>query len=172
MKTNINLSKEEVNKQVTEKVLGTMVGNIVFGDEGVYVIRPYSTAEENRAALSANPEQLEHDKAEALKFALEKIAVRMEHCELELNRNFATATVVNPDGIAWNGGVFSLPTYKLMKDLIERNPTNWLELSKPELTQIIRAIYLQRSKSTLHYYDMRIQELAFNIATELLCCHE
>ena len=168
MKKDVNLNKEEVNKQVTEKVLGTMVGNIVFGDEGVYVIRPYST----EADRTPDPEQLERDKAEALKFALEKVAVRMEHCELELNRNFATANVVTPYGIAWNGGLFSLPTYKLMKDLIERNPTNWLELSKPELTQIIRAIHLQRSKSTLHYYDTRTQELAFNIATELLCCHE
>ena len=172
MKTNVNSTKEEVNKQVTEKVLGTMVGNIVFGDEGVYVVRPYSTEADRTAHITANPEQLEHDKAEALKFALEKVAVRIEHCEIELNRNFATATIVTPDGIAWNGGLFNLPTYKLMNDLIERNPTNWLELSKAELTQIIRAIHLQRNKSTLHYYDMRIQELAFNIATELLCCHE
>lgn len=172
MKANTNLNKEEVNKQVTEKVLGTMVGNIVFGNEGVYVIRPYSTEADRIAHITANPEQLEHDKAEALKFALEKVAVRMEHCELELNRNFATANVITPYGIAWNGGLFSLPTYKLMKDLIERNPTDWSELSKPELTQIIRAIHLQRSKSTVHYYDVRTQELAFNIATELLCCHE
>ena len=164
--------KEEVNAQVIEKVLGTTVGNIVFGDKGVYIIKPYSTEADRTAHITANPEQLEHDKAEALKFALEKVAVRMAHCEIELNRNFATATIVTPDGILWSGGVFNLPTYKLMKDLIERNPTNWLELSKSELTQIIRAIYLQRNKSTLHYYDMGIQELAFNIATELLCCHE
>ena len=172
MKTDTNLTKEEVNAQVIEKVLGTTVGNIVFGDKGVYIIKPYSTEVDRTAHITANPEQLEHDKAEALKFALEKIAVRIEHCEIELNRNFATATIVTPDGILWSGGVFNLPTYKLMKDLIERNPTNWLELSKAELTQIIRAIHLQRNKSTLHYYDMRIQELAFNIATELLCCHE
>lgn len=149
----------------------TVVGNIVFGKDGVSIMRQYQDPLETAEIFDQlyPAEKAKKDCAEALECALAYVKARIKHCASELERNFASAALVDTHRVMWKGGHFSRPTYELMVALVERNPQSWDDLSVWELQQVIRALHHQRNSNTDKCYSFTICVMAFDIATEILC---
>lgn len=147
-----------------------VVGNIVFEDTGVSIIRPYMDSDAFAKAVVDNNSDQNELIDRALKCALEFVKARLAHCQAELEANLSKAYAVNEFGIYWKGGHFTLPVFQTMKDLIERNPTSWDDLSMAELQQIVRALHFQRQAKTETWWNNDTLTLAFNVATEFMLC--
>lgn len=148
----------------------TMVGNIVFNENGVSIIRPYMDDESMTKAILANNSDQNVLIDRALACALEFVKARLEHCQAELEANLSKAYALNECAVYWKGGHFTLPTFKLMQDLVERNPKSWDDLSLAELQQIVRALHFQRQAKTETWWNNDTLTLAFNVATEFMLC--
>jgi hypothetical protein len=147
-----------------------IVGNIVFGETGVSIIRPYMTSDAVTTAVMENNPNSNEDVEKALVCALQFVKARLAHCQAELEANLSKAYAVSEYAVYWKGGHFTLPTFQLMEQLLERNPKSWDDLSVPELQQVVRALYHQRQAKTETWWSSEICHLAFNIATEFLIC--
>ena len=146
-----------------------IVGNIVFGESGVSILRPYMSDEAVTTAIHENNPNGKEDVDKALVCALQFVKARIAHCQSELEANLSKAYAISEYTVYWKGGHFTLMTFQLMEKLVERNPTSWDDLSVPELQQIVRALYHQRQSKTETWWSSDICHLAFNIATEMLC---
>lgn len=147
-----------------------IVGNIVFGETGVSIIRPYMTSDAVATAVMENNPNSNEDVEKALVCALQFVKARLAHCQAELEANLSKAYAISEYTVYWKGGHFTLPTFQLMEKLVERNPKSWDDLSVPELQQVVRALYFQRQAKTETWWSSDICHLAFNIATEFLVC--
>lgn len=146
-----------------------IVGNIVFGETGVSIIRPYMTSDAVTTAVIENNPNNNEDVEKALVCALQFVKARLDHCQAELEANLSKAYAISEYAVYWKGGHFTLPTFQLMEKLVERNPKSWDDLSIPELQQVVRALHLQRQSKTETWWSTDICHLAFNIATEMMC---
>ena len=146
----------------------TIVGNIVFGETGVSIIRPYMSSDTVTTAIIENNPDNEEDSEKALVCALQFVKARIAHCQAELEANLSKAYAVSEYAIYWKGGHFTLPTFQLMEKLVERNPKSWDDLSVPELQQILRALYFQHQSKTETWWNTNLCNLAFNIASEMM----
>lgn len=147
-----------------------IVGNIVFGEDGVSIIRPYMSETAIATAIVENNPNNNEDVDKALVCALQFVKARLAHCQAELEANLSKAYAISEYAVYWKSGHFTLPTFQLMEKLIERNPKSWDDLSVPELQQVVRALYFQRQSKTETWWSNDICHLAFNIATEFLVC--
>ena len=129
----------------------TTIGNIVFGEDGVFIQRKYDSYDASNAYFEQGLEERKKRKAEALECAMAYLQCRIDHCRTELENNFAKAVIVTPQEVVWDNGHFSLPVYRIMCDCIARNPKDWDELNIPELQQIVRALYFQRCSTPKFY---------------------
>lgn len=146
-----------------------IVGNIVFGENGVSIIRPYMDSDDVATAIVENNPNNHEDVEKALVCALQFVKARIAHCQAELEANLSKAYAISEYAVYWKGGHFALPTFQLMEKLVERNPNSWDDLSIPELQQIVRALHYQRQAKMETWWNTDICHLAFNIATELMC---
>lgn len=146
-----------------------IVGNIVFGENGVSIIRNYMSADAVTTAIVENNPNAQEDIEKALVCALQFVKARIAHCQSELEANLSKAYAISEYTVYWKDGHFTLPTFQLMEKLVERNPTSWDDLSVPELQQIVRALYHQRQSKTETWWNSDICRMAFNIATEMMC---
>lgn len=146
-----------------------IVGNIVFGENGVSIMRPYMSKDTVTTAIIENNPSNRADIDKALVCALDFVKARIAHCQTELEANLSNAYAVSEHAVYWKDGHFSLPTFQLMEQLVERNPTSWDDLSIPELQQIVRALHFQRQAKMETWWNTNICNLAFNIATEMMC---
>lgn len=144
------------------------IGNIVFTDTCAFVEREYNeeAADKFYAEMMASRDK---DAAQAFECAMTYLQMRIDHCKIELELNFANAEVVSAQSVHWKGGHFSVPVYEHMLDAVS-NAKGWDDLNRLQLQQVVRALYLQRSCSAPKYFSGVIKDLAFNIATELLLC--
>lgn len=146
------------------------VGNIVFGENGISIMRPYMDSDTMTQALVENHPGQGDLVEKALMCALEFVKTRIAHCQSELETNLSKAYAINECAVYWKDGHFSLPTFKLMQELVERNPKSWDDLSTAELQQIVRALYFQRHSKTETWWNSEVITLAFNLATEFMLC--
>lgn len=86
------------------------VGNVVFAEEGVMVVRAYDNS---GAPIETTPKQLTYDDMRPILLAL--CVRRMRHCAKELEKNFASAKRVTSEFVLWNDGHFSLSVYKALQ---------------------------------------------------------
>ena len=146
----------------------TIVGNIVFGETGVSIIRPYMSEDAVTTAIIENHPDNQEDSEKALVCALDFVKARIAHCQAELEANLSKAYAISEHLVYWKDGHFSLPVFQLMEQLVERNPTSWDDLSISELQQIVRALHFQRQAKMETWWNTNICNLAFNIATEMM----
>ena len=147
------------NVQVTPMV----VGNVKLGSEGVSIVIPWtSTDDENAYYASVAPSDEDIKKLHDCIYDF--VEGRRQHCVKELQSNICNAKIVTPNAIVWDGGCFSPGALQVMEDILTNRPSID-KMSAVELTQCIRAIHFNNAKN----YWGNIKAKAFNALTEELC---
>ena len=90
------------------------VGNVIFAEEGVMVVRPYITDE-----VRITDKVITYDMIRPHLLAL--CVRRMRHCAKMLETNLASATQVNSEFVVWKDGHFSLSVYKALQHFVGSN---------------------------------------------------
>lgn len=123
------------------------VANLQFTESGVLVERPYS---ENYDVFS--PIKEEKFTGEFLEIAKRLAKTRMSHCYHLLHQNFAKATHITKEIIAWKGGKFQVFVWESLEKVLEI--TDVRELTTLQAQQLIRSILLNSNGSWVFDYDV------------------
>lgn len=148
------------------------VGNVIFAEEGVMVVRPYITDE-----VRITDNVITYDMIRPYLLAL--CVRRIRHCAKMLEMNLANATQVHSEFVVWDGGHFSLPVYKALQQFVGSNGVKG-EFTPLIAQQCLREIYragnVYRSdfQDEKFYEDLRNTKVGtegvFMALTESLLC--
>lgn len=148
------------------------VGNVIFAEEGVMVVRPYITDE-----VRITDRVITYDKIRPYLLAL--CVRRLRHCAKMLEANLGSATQVHSEFVVWKDGHFSLPVYKALQQFIGSNGAKG-EFTPLIAQQCIREIYRASSvyngefEDEKFYDDLRNTRVSagevFMALTESLLC--
>lgn len=148
------------------------VGNVIFAEEGVMVVRPYITDE-----VRITDKVITYDAIRPYLLAL--CVRRMRHCAKMLEANLGAATQVSSEFVVWKNGHFSLPVYKALQQFVGSNGVKG-EFTPLIAQQCIREIHRAGSvysgdfKDEKFYEDLRNAnvgtEEVFMALTESLLC--
>ena len=126
------------------------VGNVIFAEEGVMVVRPYITDE-----VRITDKVITYDMIRPHLLAL--CVRRMRHCAKMLETNLASATQVNSEFVAWKDGHFSLPVYKALQHFVGSNGVKG-EFTPLIAQQCIREIHRNGSVYSGDFKDEKFHE--------------
>lgn len=126
------------------------VGNVIFAEEGVMVVRPYITDE-----VRITDKVITYDMIRPHLLAL--CVRRMRHCAKMLETNLASATQVNSEFVVWKDGHFSLSVYKALQHFVGSNGVKG-EFTPLIAQQCIREIHRAGSVYSSDFKDAKFHE--------------